>query len=168
LRVPGILWSVRPAIADDAAVLTDIVVAAMKAQQRWLISTADDETRWRRSFTRWTLQSLHSGSSDEALSVIEVDRQPVGRLRIVRHPPTNGMCGSIELAGIQLRPAVQGQGIGSAVVRTLQREARDRCVPLRIGVEKDNPRARALYERLGCVLIGETKDEYLLEWNTDL
>jgi RimJ/RimL family protein N-acetyltransferase len=35
---------------------------------------------------------------------------------------------------------------------------------LDIGVEKDNPRARRLYERLGCVQVAEDEEEYKLRW----
>ena len=43
----------------------------------------------------------------------------------------------------------RGQGIGTALVRALQREARDRGIErLSLSVERDNP-ATALYERLG-------------------
>jgi RimJ/RimL family protein N-acetyltransferase len=37
-------------------------------------------------------------------------------------------------------------------------------VPLYIGVEKDNPNARRLYERLGLVEVGVTDDDYRLSW----
>ena len=162
----GIPWSVRPATADDAVVLTDIVVAAMKEQQRWPSADAGYEAQWRGKFTLWTEQCVRNGSLRDHLSVIEVDGQPAGRLRVLRHPSTSSNRGWIELAGIQLLPAVQNQGIGSAIVRDLQSEARDARIALRIGVEKDNPRARALYERLGCVVAGETDDEHVLQWDS--
>ncbi len=73
----------------------------------------------------------------------------------------------IELAGLQLRPQVQGRGIGRAIVRDLQREASDRGVPLDLGVEHYNPRARALYERLGFTPVGETDEEHRLRWTPD-
>ena len=31
-----------------------------------------------------------------------------------------------------------------------------------LSVEKDNPRAQALYERLGLVVVGEDGDEYVM------
>ena len=31
-----------------------------------------------------------------------------------------------------------------------------------LSVEQDNPRARALYERLGLVVVGEDGDEYVM------
>ena len=65
-----------------------------------------------------------------------------------------------ELAGLQLRPDVQGRGLGTALVRSLQEEGR----PVTLGVERDNPRARALYERLGFALVGQDDRDDLLRW----
>ena len=82
-----------------------------------------------------------AAANPSALSVIEDDGEVIGRLRIVRTPEF------IELAGIQLLPAAQGRGIGTAQVRAVQAEARKRGVPARLSVERDNARARKLYER---------------------
>ena len=149
-------WTTRPATIDDAALLTDIVVEATKAQGRW--PDDRDEMSWREKFMTWSQDSVSHPRPGAELSVIEVDDQPVGRLRVLRES------GRVELAGIQLLPDLQGQGIGSAIVRNLQGEVAAGGADLSIGVEKDNPRARALYERLGCVLIDETAEEHLLRW----
>lgn len=83
----------------------------------------------------------------------------VGRLRVIRSD------GSIELAGIQLLPSYQSRGIGTAVIEGLKAEAADHgCMLELLGVEKDNPRARALYERLGFVISGETDSDFRMRW----
>jgi ribosomal protein S18 acetylase RimI-like enzyme len=53
------------------------------------------------------------------------------------------------LADIEIDPDRQGEGIGSAIVRSLQEEARAAGKPLALQVLHVNTRARALYERLG-------------------
>lgn len=45
--------------------------------------------------------------------------------------------------------------LGTAIIEGLKAEAKAAGVPLDIGIEKDNPRARRLYERLGCVQVAE-------------
>lgn len=70
----------------------------------------------------------------------------------------------IELSGIQLLPRVQGRVIGTAIIENLKAEAKASGVPLDIGVEKDNPRARRLYERLGCAQVAEDEQEHKLRW----
>ena len=59
-----------------------------------------------------------------------------------------------ELRNLQVDAAERGRGIGTAIVRA----AEERIAPgrLAVGVGLDNPRARALYERLGYRGTGET------------
>ena len=141
---------VRPARDDEAYLLADIVMAATKAQGRWPDRTPEQDAEWREGFAAWSRETI-PGSE---LSVILVDGEVVGRLRVVRQES------AIQLAGIQLLPSAQGRGLGTSIIRDLQSQG----LPLVIGVEKDNPRARRLYERLGCVLESESDDEYLLRW----
>ncbi|MES2715609.1 MAG: N-acetyltransferase [Pseudomonadota bacterium] len=54
----------------------------------------------------------------------------------------------LHVLDIALLPAARGQGTGSALLRSLMAEARQRGVPLTISVEIHNP-ARRLYDRLG-------------------
>ena len=68
-----------------------------------------------------------------------------------------------ELANIAVAPARQGQGIGTALIAALEAIARENgLAEVEIGVDVENGRALALYERLGFVedrrieLMGET------------
>ena len=148
--VPGV--TLRPATAADAHLLADIVLAATRAQGRMPAMTPQEEAEWRDGFAEWSRRTL------DMLAVVMRGDEPIGRLRVVRDP------GGIELAGIQLLPSAQGRGIGTSIIRDLQDTARREAVPLLIGVEKDNPGARRLYERLGFVLTGEDEKEYRLAW----
>nr|WP_221377720.1 GNAT family N-acetyltransferase [Actinoplanes polyasparticus] len=145
---------VRPATADDAYVLADIVMAATKAQGRWPERSPEQDAEWREGFAEWSREP----SPGSELSVILLDDEVVGRLRVVRRES------ALQLAGIQLLPSVQGRGIGTSIIRGLQDVAAREGIPLLIGVEKDNPRARRLYERLGCRLESESDEEFLLRW----
>lgn len=54
---------------------------------------------------------------------------------------------------------LRGSGLGRVLVRAAEAELRRRGFRIaEIGAEKDNPRARALYERLGYTLIGQRVD----------
>ncbi|MCJ1710040.1 GNAT family N-acetyltransferase [Clavibacter michiganensis subsp. phaseoli] len=59
-----------------------------------------------------------------------------------------------ELRNLQVDAGERGRGIGTAIIRA----AEERIAPgrLAVGVGLDNPRARALYERLGYRGTGET------------
>lgn len=75
---------------------------------------------------------------------IDVDRTPVGWLRLVPHADHDW------LDLLVIDPAHQGRGLGAAVVRRLLDDAHTRGVSLRLSVHRTNP-ARRLYARLGLV-----------------
>ena len=63
-------------------------------------------------------------------------------------------------------PALQSHGIGTAMVAYAERAASTHGFGIaEIGAETDNPRARALYERLGYALVDERDGEWILRKN---
>jgi ribosomal protein S18 acetylase RimI-like enzyme len=149
-------YHIRPATGDDVGFLADVVIEATRAQGR--LADDFDEPQWRTAFSKWTLE--HVGGQEEAstTSVIEVQNERAGRLRVTRTGDY------IELSGIQLLPGVQGRGIGSSIIAELKAQAAAAGLPLELAVEKDNPDARRLYERLGFLQVAETGDEARLRW----
>ena len=65
----------------------------------------------------------------------------------------------VRLCQLYVVPEKQNQGIGSAIVRRLMAEARDRGKPLVLEVMKNN-RAGILYERLGFTVTGDSKFKF--------
>lgn len=149
-------YRIRPATLDDAGFLADAVLTATRAQGR--LPPAFDEPAWLSDFTEWTRKQVRGDVPGNTTSVIESGGERVGRLRVTRAKDR------IELSGIQLLPHVQGRGIGTTIIEHLKAEAAAAGIPLDIGVEKDNPRARRLYERLGCVQVAEDEHEHKLRW----
>jgi GNAT superfamily N-acetyltransferase len=147
-------YRIRPASADDIAFLTEVSLEATRAQGR--LAADVDEAEWHAGFGAWHRELLEDGSS--SLSVVEVDGRPAGRLRVSRTPE------AIQLNGIQLHPTIQNRGIGTAIITELQSEAASTGVPLDLGVERDNPDARRLYDRLGFRRIGGDDTEDKLRW----
>ena len=148
----------RPATLEDVAFLADVVISATLAQGRF--PRGVDLVEYRAGYEEWTRETILGAIPDCTLSVIEYDGYPVGRLRVVRTQR------SITLAGIQLLPDYQNQRIGSTLIEQLKREAERKQVPLCISVEKDNPQAQHLYQRLGCRIIGQDEKEYHLEYRS--
>lgn len=68
------------------------------------------------------------------------------------------------LSQIEVAPAHQGRGIGAAVIRELQDQARRTAQPLRLQVLHINTRAKALYDQLGFVVNGHTETHILMAW----
>jgi ribosomal protein S18 acetylase RimI-like enzyme len=146
----------RTALLDDVSFLADVVIRATLAQGRF--PSGSDLAAFRSEFEGWTRQTVMGNIPHCTLSVIEQDGVAIGRLRVLRDGTT------ITLAGLQLLPEYQNQGIGSALVAQLKQEADRKHLPLRLSVEKDNPNAQRFYKRLGCVIYGEDEQEYHLEY----
>ena len=146
----------RLATLEDVAFLADVVITATLAQGRFPRDV--DLVEYRAGYEEWTRETILGAIPSCTLSVIEYDCHPIGRLRVVRTDM------GITLAGIQLLPAYQNQHIGSTLIEQLKREAEIKQVPLFISVEKDNPAAQRLYQRLGCRIVGEDEKEYHLEY----
>ena len=65
------------------------------------------------------------------------------------------------LWALRVFPILRGRGIGTRLVAEAERHLRRRGYAVsRLGVEKDNPRARALYQRLGYRLIREEQQPF--------
>ncbi len=136
--------------------LADVALAALRAQHD--LPAEFDELEWREGFQEWTREQVSGQLPGSTTTVIEVEGRPVGRLRVTRDE------GCIELSGIQLVGDVQGQGLGTAVIEALKDEAADTARPLELSVELGNPRARALYLRLGFEKVGEDAEEERFRW----
>ena len=139
---------VRTATAEDVGFLADVVLVTARAEGR--MAPGFDETAWRTSFAAASLRQVTGAVEHDTTYVIEIDGERAGRLRLVG-PPTYR-----ELAGIQLLPAHQGHGLGTHLIEQFLVDARDRGLPARLRVQRDNPRARRLYERLGFVEVDAT------------
>jgi RimJ/RimL family protein N-acetyltransferase len=152
--LPSERVTIRPATEADVDFLTDTAITAAQDQGR--LPDDVDLAGYRAGFRDWTMEQVRDGIPDSSTSVITAYGVDVGRLRVVRTPDL------VELAGLQLLPAHQSRGIGTRVVRDLMAEAAASGRGFGLSVEKDNPRARRLYERLGLSVVGEDGDELVM------
>lgn len=148
------VYRLRVATVADVDFLVDVVMEATREQGR--VAPGFDEVTFRSGFSEWTAQQIADSDGDSAMFVIEIDGARAGRLRVVRTQE------QIELAGIQLVPGQQSRGIGSRIITDLLTEAADARLAMTLSVERDNPRAYALYRRLGFVVTGETDTEFVM------
>jgi ribosomal protein S18 acetylase RimI-like enzyme len=70
----------------------------------------------------------------------------------------------IFLSELQIRPEWQGRGIGTSIVRSLMERAAAAGKPLTLRVLHVNPRAKALYERLGFEPFKEIATHVYMRW----
>jgi GNAT superfamily N-acetyltransferase len=146
--------TVRPATEADVAFLTDVVVEATYDQGRF--PDDFDEVDFRHGFGEWTAEQVRGEVDGSSTSVVQVDGVDAGRLRVVRRRDL------LEVSGLQLMPEHQGRGVGRTVVAALVAQARADGVPVEVGVETDNPRARSFWERCGFTYVGEGEGEHRL------
>ena len=144
--------TVRPATEADIGFLTDVVVEATFAQGR--LPDDFDEVDFRHGFGEWTREQVRGELDGSSTSVVQGDGVDAGRLRVVRRRDL------VEIAGLQLLPEQQSQGVGRVVVERLVAQARSDRLPVELGVEKDNPRARSFWESCGFELVGEDGAEH--------
>lgn len=132
----------RPATAADVPFLLELRRLTMNGHLAASGMSLSDENHLKRVEIEF-----------EAARVLERDGCPVGLLKLVRQ----GL--RWELVQIQLVPALQGSGIGRALLEELLAEARQAGATVRLSVLKLNP-ARRLYERLGFVVATESEHSY--------
>jgi GNAT superfamily N-acetyltransferase len=85
------------------------------------------------------------------------DGHPAGRLLVARWPE------QLRVVDVALLPEYRGSGLGTALLRALQAEAKEAGKPLRLRVLKTNPAAR-LYARLGFVPLDDDGLYVQMEW----
>lgn len=135
----------RPACPDDEQFLKDLF-AATRAPLFASAGLPDDKLAPLLAMQWRAQQAGHFHSHPAAVDIIvEVDRDPVGRVLV------EWRAAEVHLVDIALLPHWTGRGIGSAVICDLLEQARSRCCTVVLSVARDNPRAAALYRRLGFV-----------------
>jgi RimJ/RimL family protein N-acetyltransferase len=126
-------WRLRPATDADRDFLFDLHRQAMRDYVEPLWGW-DDGVQRRLFDDRFTTR--HS-------RVIQVDGEDVGLLQLEDQPS------EVVLGLIELLPAWQGKGIGTAIIRSVLAQGK----PVSLRVLRGNPRAAALYKRLGFRIV---------------
>jgi len=149
--------SLRSEMAADRAFLR-VLFGAVRLQELGLGGAEDAVLRplldMQFEAQRQSYRQAHPGAS---FDIVEVDRVPAGR-RVVAQSG-----GALQLVDIALLPGWCGNGIGSTLIRDLQRQAAGAALPLRLHVALNN-RAEALYRRLGFKETGMSGMHRAMEW----
>ena len=139
----------RPAVDDDLAFIVDCFLRAMRPSL----------TAWRGDWNEPRERARFERALDLAsTSIIEVDAAGVGFVMIVELPR------ALQVHTIAIAPEYQGRGIGSEIVADLINIGRQTGRHVVLSVLKANPRAAALYLRLGFQVVEETEYYHHLRW----
>ena len=147
----------RPSTPTDR-VFQHQVFAATRADEMALV---DWPVEQKLAFVRQQFEAqdtyYHQNYPNATFDVVQVDGRRAGRLYVDRWPR------EIRVIDIALLPEFRGQGIGTVLLRRLQRETEVSSRTLSMHVEKFN-RAQGLYARLGFVQVADSGVYLLIEW----
>ena len=137
----------RPATPDDYDFVFSVHCATMRPYVEPIYGWDEDwQSRYfREHFDTDKRQIIRYGGAD--VGYISVEEQKSCLL----------------LHTIGILPEFQGRGIGTTLIRRLQRRAKLKGVPVMLQVLKGNP-ARRLYERLGFKVFNTTDTHHQLKW----
>lgn len=136
----------RTATGADYGFLYDLMAATMKEYVAaiWGWDEAWQRARFREKF------------SETAWRIIVADGFDAGAVALEERP------GETYLAYLYVLPDFQGWGIGTEVVRSVQKKAARRNEPVTLNVLRSNVGARRLYERLGFQTVDEDNERAFL------
>jgi len=95
--------------------------------------------------------------TSQRFRLVEVDGSVVGYVATVTGASLH------ELHQLMIAPTHQGRGTGTEVLKRVCGEADEAGLPVRLRVRMNNPRARALYERVGFVHVSDTPTHWVME-----
>lgn len=154
------LYKLRPAGAEDAEFLFGLYSSTRASE----LAAWGWEPAQQAAFLRMQhlAQARHySLAFPQARHDLVIYEQiPVGRILVWPGPD------AFTLVDIALLPEYRSRGLGTALLKDLQKEAQQSQRPVQLKVFRGNPAAR-LYERLGFKFLKEEEDSpYLsLEWS---
>lgn len=140
-------YRLRDVMGDDADALFAIHRAAM-------YSYIDRIWGWDDA---WQEQYFYKDFPPANQQVICDSDLPIGSLSLHSSPQWKF------IGSIKLHPDYQDRGIGTFIFNQLIHHSEESEIPLRLQVFKINNRARALYERLGFNVIGQTEHHDQME-----
>lgn len=147
---------IRPATPWDVDALIELASTTFRDTYRDTDDPADIAKYVARNFTRAAFEEILADDS-MLLLVVEIAGRLVGYLQIKRSSAPACVTGPrpIELARLYLRQETQGKGLGAALMRATQAEARRQaCETIWLVVYSRNDQAREFYRRWGFVDVG--------------
>lgn len=132
-------YTLRPAVEEDYDFLYTLNRTALRVyvEPIWGWHEEWQQEYFRRKYNPQARQIIQVGGVDAGVVVVE------------------RRADEVYLALIELLPAFQGRGIGTAVVEALKRSAHAAGQPVTLHVLRTNTPARRLYERLGFSVVAE-------------
>jgi ribosomal protein S18 acetylase RimI-like enzyme len=141
-------FQVRPVRTDDFQFIWSLYQDLMKRLTEQLLG------KWNETGQKHVVELAltHRGTW-----IITKDESNIGWVQVVESADT------IYLGQLYVTPSSQNRGIGTTILRELTDKARREGKTLTLDVMKNN-RSRALYERLGFRVIGQSEHKLKMQW----
>jgi len=136
--------TVRPATADDHALLYEIYASTRREQVAAYGWSAPQQD----AFLRLQYHAQDRQLATQRLVVL-ADDEPIGRLYLDKTDD------DVRIVDISLLPEARGRGYGTALLTIVLQESEAADLPVYLTVARDNPRAYQLYLRLGFQVTDE-------------
>ena len=152
------LISTRPVTPSDEVFLLEVYQSSRGDDLRglgWEEDRINQFLEMQYEAQRTFYQSDYKHATDE---VVLFDDKPIGRLTVESRPH------EIRCVDLALLPDYRERGVGTILIRQLQKRGTADRKPLRLQVIRFN-RAVGLFERLGFVRTSETGTHFQMEWN---
>ena len=154
IRPPSVI-ELREARADDEAFLRKLYHSTRADEVNAFGWSESEQDSFLTMQFEMQQQAYQMQFPDAECSIILFDDVPAGRLIVDRSDE------SISLTDITLAPEFRGRGIGSRLIRQLQREGK----AIVLSVDKQNLSAMRLYEKLGFTRTGEAEFSFSMRWD---
>lgn len=150
--------ALRRATPEDEAFMCAVYLSTRREEMMaWGWADAQQEMFARMQFNV-RRQAYRMQSPQAAYKIILFEGERAGSLIV------ESVDEEIRLVDIALLPEYRNRGIGSSIIKELFAEAGKMNKPVRLQVEKMNPQAHRLYERLGFSVTGEDQMYFQMEW----
>jgi ribosomal protein S18 acetylase RimI-like enzyme len=148
----------RPATPDDEPFLFDLF-CAVRANE-FALMPLPEPLKQQLIRVQYTAQKEGYGAEypDSSFEIVLNGEKKVGRIWIARRED------SFHLVDIAILPEAQNSGIGTNLIRDLQREAEIALKPVRLSVFRFNPGSVRFHERLGFTVTHEDAIQFYYEW----
>jgi len=147
----------RPERADDRGFRYRLFCESRQPEFALLLPPADYQRVMAHQFHAQTI-GYEAEFPHARFDIIELDGRPIGRI-VVDRPGT-----MLHIVDQAVVPELRNRGIGTAIMRTLMKEARRSSIPVQLEVASENDPSLKLYLRLGFVPIEMQAFYVRLEW----
>lgn len=95
---------------------------------------------------------------DAHIRIIQLAGKAIGKIVLEESETT------LHVLDIAIEPAMRGRGYGTSILRALQAAAEKHGLPIRLSVDRQNPRAKELYLSLGFQVAANSDTHESMVW----